>query len=372
MSTDQSLFAMPKNIHTRWASPENWRGEKGAAAKMGGGRKGSAWFELKAGAQRTLADVSGHSGTVRRIWITIRDRSPAMLRSVRLDMYWDGAATPAVSVPIGDFFGHALGRCVAFESAFLSSPEGRSFNCNIPMPFRSGMKIVATNEAPVDLSMFFYDVDYTLGDVHDADMLYFHACWQRQNPTTHQRDFEVLPRVSGRGRFLGMHAGVAADTQRYADSWWGEGEVKMYLDGDTDLPTLCGTGVEDYVGNGWAGNTDVTYAHAYQGFPLNDIDANRFAFYRFHIPDPVYFYSDIRVAVQQIGAAWVKSWVDNMRALGTPILDTSMAPIDLSKHETIGLFEREDDWSSCAYFYLDRPENGLPPLAPVALRIPRE
>ncbi len=350
------MFEMPAGIHTRWASPENWVGEKGAAAQLGGGRKGSAWFALKAGESKTLAEATNTSGTVRRIWATIRDRSPAMLRAIRLEIFWDGARSPAVSVPIGDFFGHALGRCVTFESALLSSPEGRSFNCNIQMPFKTGMKIVVSNTSSTDLENFFYDVDYTLGDPHGPNTLYFHASWQRQNPTRYQSDFELLPRVNGRGRFLGMHVGVAADTSRYAYSWWGEGEIKIYLDGDGAHPTLCGTGVEDYVGNGWAGNTDAAYAHAYQGFPLNDLAANEFAFYRFHIPDPVYFYTDIRVAIQQIGAAWVKEWVDGMRDRGTPILDTTLQQIDLSKHETIGLFEREDDWSGVAYFYLDRPE----------------
>ncbi|MFN8441444.1 MAG: glycoside hydrolase family 172 protein [Caldilineaceae bacterium] len=369
MFSSQSFFTMPKGIQTRWASPENWEGEKGVAAQSNGGRKGSAWFALKAGEQRTLAEVSGSSGMIRRIWATIRDRSPQMLRSIRLDIYWDGASTPAVSVPLGDFFGHAAGRCVAFESALLSSPEGRSFNCCIPMPFRSSMKMVVTNESATDLTNFFYDVDYTIGDEHGDEMLYFHACWQRQNPTRHQIDYEVLPRVKGRGRFLGMSVGVIADMGRYADSWWGEGEVKIYLDGDGDFPTLAGTGVEDYVGNGWAGNTNVTYAHAYQGFPLNDIEHGIFAFYRFHIPDPIYFHSDIRVTVQQIGAAWVKEWVDGMRELGETIYDTSMMPIDLHQHETIGPFEREDDWSSCAYFYLDRAENGLPGLVGVEARV---
>jgi len=369
MFSEQALYAMPTGVQSRWASAENWRGEKGAGGQLGDGRKGSAWFALKAGEQKTLAEVTGTSGMVRRIWATIIDRSPLMLRSIRLDIYWDGANTPAVSAPIGDFFGHAAGRCVPFASALFSSPEGRSFNCFTPMPFRTGMKIVVTNEAQTDLGLFFYDVDYTIGDILGDDLLYFHTHWRRENPTHYQRDFEILPQVQGCGRFLGMSVGVIADKQRYATSWWGEGEVKIYLDGDSAFPTLCGTGVEDYVGNGWAGNTAVTYAHPYQGFPLNDLDAYHFAFYRFHIPDPVYFYQDLRVAVQQIGAAWVKEWVDGMRALGETIYDTQMQPIDLNQHETLGLFEREDDWSSCAYFYLDRPENGLPPLAQVAERV---
>lgn len=104
MFSEQSLFAMPKGVQSRWASAENWRGEKGVGGQAGQGRKGSAWFPLKAGQQQTLAEVTGTSGMVRRIWCTIRDRSPQMLRSIRLDIYWDGAATPAVSAPIGRVF----------------------------------------------------------------------------------------------------------------------------------------------------------------------------------------------------------------------------------------------------------------------------
>ena len=371
MTSDTSLFNMPQGIHTRWASPENWRGERGAAAQTGGGRKGSACFPLKGGEQRTLAEVTGASGTVRRIWATIRDRSPAMLRSIRLDIFWDGAATPAVSVPIGDFFGHALGRCVAFDSALLEQPGRPQFQLRHPDAISQrdedrGHQRVRAGSGDVLLRCRLHDRRSARRRMR---FIFMRAGGARTRPS-YQRDFEMLPHVTGRGRFLGMHVGVAADTSRYADSWWGEGEIKMYLDGDGDLPTLAGTGVEDYVGNGWAGNTEVTYAHAHQGFPLNDIAANHFAFYRFHIPDPVYFHGDIRVVVQQIGAAWVKSWVDNMRKLGGPILDTRMTPIDLDNHETIGLFEREDDWSGVAYFYLDRPENGLPALAPVASRVP--
>ena len=155
MFTERSLFTMPKGVQTRWASPENWQGEKGVGGQQGHGRKGSAWFALKAGEQRTLAEVAHTSGTVRRIWATIRDRSPAMLRGLRLDIYWDGVDTPAVSAPIGDFFGHPLGQCITFESALFSSPEGRSFNCCIPMPFRTGMRIVVGNESGIDLDNFF-------------------------------------------------------------------------------------------------------------------------------------------------------------------------------------------------------------------------
>ncbi|MDQ2841772.1 MAG: DUF2961 domain-containing protein [Acidobacteriota bacterium] len=123
-------------------------------------------------------------------------------------MFWDGSAKPAVSAPLGDFFSFGLGEMAAFESTLFSSPEGRSFNCYIPMPFKSGMKIVVTNESGKDLAMLFYDVDYTLGDVFDSTTLYFHAYYHHENPTKMQQDFEILPLVKGRGWCPGQQASL--------------------------------------------------------------------------------------------------------------------------------------------------------------------
>jgi len=153
-----------------------------------------------------LADIQG-AGIVRRIWITVNERSPEMLRSLRLEMFWDGATTPAVSAPLGDFFGAGLGALVPFENAFFSSPEGRSFNTWIPMPFRRSARILLTNDASKDVNLVFYDVDYTLGDP-PQDAMYFHAYWHRDRATTVGQDFRVLPRISGRGRYIGATLGV--------------------------------------------------------------------------------------------------------------------------------------------------------------------
>lgn len=147
----KALYHLPRGIKTRWASPENWDGAAGEGGNENGGRKGSPFFYLPSGAHRVLAEVTGQTGTLRRIWITISDRTPRMLRGVRLDIYWDGSAEPAVSVPLGDFFGHGLGRMRPFQSCLFSSPEGRSFCSIVPMPFRTGMKAVVTNESGSDL-----------------------------------------------------------------------------------------------------------------------------------------------------------------------------------------------------------------------------
>ncbi len=366
----KELYTIPAGVQTRWASPENARGEKGAGGATNGGRKGQSNVPLKAGESRVLAEAAGTSGMLRRIWITISKRDPAMLRSLRIDIYWDGAAKPAVSAPLGDFFGTGLGQMVKFQSAFFSNPEARSFNCCLPMPFRRGMKAVLTNEGSVDEGSLYYDVDYTIGDVHGPDALYLHAHWRRESPTTFQKDFEFLPKVRGRGRFLGVNVGVIADKKLSFESWWGEGECKIWIDGDTDLPTLCGTGTEDYIGTAWGQGQ---YDHLYQGCHLADHAKMHFCFYRYHVPDPVWFHRDIRVAMQQIGC-WDPKAKPLFHYAGKPIpkAATGMPPLDFSAQGGLGdygLFERQDDWSSCAYVYLDRPENDLPALAPVAARV---
>jgi hypothetical protein len=360
----QSLYELPEGVITRWASPENPTGAKGQGARAAGGRKGSPTIAIPAGQSVVLAEARGTSGTVRRIWMTFGDRGPRMLRSLRIDMYWDGAATPAVSAPLGDFFGIGLGRTAVFESALFSNPEGRSFNSVVPMPFRTGMRIVLTNESGSDVPELFYDVSYTLGDRHPANTLYFHAHWRRENPTKLKRDFEILPRLKGRGRYLGANIGVAVNSGEYFNTWWGEGEVKIFLDGDTELPTIAGTGTEDYVGTAWGQGQ---YAHLYQGSPIADEGRMQWAFYRYHIPDPIWFRQDLRVTIQQIGYLADHSRGGLIRT-GRRLIRTGEGevPKDVA---TDGKFERSDDWSSCAYFYLDRPENGLPKLAPVAERI---
>ena len=363
-----SFFALPGNVETRWASPENPEGLKGEAARVNQGRKGRPNVPLAAGESLVLAQASGRSGIIRRIWITIDDRSPVALRGLRIDMYWDGAGTPAVSAPFADFFGQGLGRCQTFESIFFSNPEGRSFNCVVPMPFLTGFRIVLTNESPLNIAMVFYDVNFTLGDRLEGAS-YLHAHWRREAPTTLMRDYEVLPPLTGRGRYLGANFGVMADTKTYLHSWWGEGECKVYLDGDTGQPSLAGTGTEDYIGTAWGQGQ---YAHLYQGCHLADARMKHYAFYRYHVPDPVCFHRDIRVTFQQIGGDFAKG-IHEIREAGQQLIGSGWlpagVPLDMSPPESaFPLFERQDDWSSCCYFYLDRPENGLPPLAPVEER----
>jgi hypothetical protein len=300
-----------------------------------------------------------------------------MLRSLRLQIYWDEEDKPAVDVPFGDFFGAAL-RPVAFESALISDPEGRSFNCTIPMPFRKAAKVVLSNESDRDLELLFFDIDFITLPQAKLDNLYFHACWTRTRNAAIGQDAVLLPTVAGRGRFLGVSVGVIAEP-RYGHTWWGEGEVKVWLDGDTTYPTINGTGAEDYIGTGWG---EGPFANQYQGCLIADSSRNQYAFYRFHIPDAIYFQRNCRVGMQQIGGFFAQT-VKDLQLRGVPLKPVSLAgrqgfrgllepgqagAINHADRDDWLNFYRSDDYAVTAYFYLDQPMNNLSKLAPVLER----
>ena len=372
----QELFRMKKSVQSRLISFENESGAPGNGGKENNGAKGHATETIKAGATRILADYKG-SGIIQRMWYTISERSPEVLRSVRLQLFWEENAKPAVDVPFGDFFGIGLGQKKAFESALFSDPEGKSFNCFIPMPFRKSMKVVFINESNKDLNLF-YDIDL-LETAHTDGILYFHAYWNRSANSEVGQDYEILPAVKGHGRFLGTNIGVITDSV-YKNTWWGEGEVKMYIDEDSEYPTINGTGTEDYVGAAWGLGT---FNHQYQGCLIADGNAGYYAFYRYHIPDEIYFNSQLKVTIQQMGGTSleVARELHNANVKMKPVIANSVngylklnamknpLPITDKQFQPGGvLFYRVDDYSSTAYFYLDKPTNELPALAPVATR----
>ena len=375
----QELFEFQQHT-TRWISPESRDAPQGKGGRENQGAKGHAYDTIRAGESLVLANIQG-AGIIRRIWITVENRTPVMLRSLRLEMFWDNADKPAVSAPLGDFFGAALGQTVAFENALFSSPEGRSFNTIVPMPFRRAARLVLTNESRTDLPRVFYDVDYTLGPP-PADMLYFHAYWRRERPTTLGKDFQVLPVVKGRGRYLGTVVGVRTGPS-YGDTWWGEGEMKLVLNGGASQDTLVGTGTEDYIGTGWGQGA---YIHRYQGSPIADGKSRRWTFYRWHVPDPIFFDTSCAVSWQQIGGA-PKADVIKMLSSGVALRPISIDPKDRATFvkllernpapavDSAGLpdgwvnFYRRDDVSATVYLYLDSPASNTAPLAPVAERI---
>jgi hypothetical protein len=374
----QELYQIPAEVETRWASFENNTAAKGKGGAENKKAKGHSFEFMKPGETKVLMNVTG-AGVIQRMWLTISDRSPESLRSLRLEMYWDGAATPAVSVPLGDFFGVGLGRKTAFQNALFSDPEGRSFNCYIPMPFQKSAKVILVNEGKSSMQLF-YDINFQLVKSHPANTLYFHAYWSRKAKSELAKDFEILPQVSGKGRYLGMNMGVITDPI-YQKSWWGEGEVKIYLDKDGELPTLNGTGTEDYIGTGWGQGV---FTHSYQGCLVADTAARSWAFYRYHIPDPVFFQKDCRVTIQVMGGDMLPK-VREYKANGASLIPVSVAGdntfvklFDEQKPKNLDdkdfpsgwvNFYRQDDVSAIAYFYLDKPTSQLPAIAPVQERV---
>jgi hypothetical protein len=313
----QEWYSQPHGIKSRVSSFENINGIECSGAKTNKGAKGNAFEWMSPGESKTLLDVQA-AGIIQRIWLTVSQDKP-LSRHLRLTMWWDNDTVPAVDVPLIDFFGFHMGERIPFESAAISSPEGRSYNCYIPMPFHKAAKIVLTNESTVDAYKLFYDVDFIEADTLPSNTNYFHAYWTRQRTSAVGDDFLVLPETKGSGRFLGMSVGIFADSV-YNGTWWGEGEVKMYLDGDNEFPTIAGTGAEDYAGTGWGMGT---YSHRYQGCTYADHKKGRFSFYRWHIPDAIYFSKKIKITLQQIGGG-PKDVVKALVNKGVPLLPVTI------------------------------------------------
>ena len=345
-----------QNLQSRAACAENPHGQKGAGGAANNGRKGAPCvWPFHAGMTHTLLETDG-PGMVRHIWITVPPGNVMHMRNLILRMYWDHSPHPSVEVPLGDFFGVAHGRQRAFTSDFVYMQSGKGLNCWIPMPFAKHARITLENDAGGEVQMLFYQVDYTLGDAITPDTGRFHAQFRRMNPCPFREDYELLS-TRGRGVWLGAVIGVRT---RFRDAWWGEGEVKFYIDGDTTLPTICGTGSEDYMGSAWGLETVYT---PFQGAPLVDNEHGLYSLYRFHGRDPVYFQSDLRVTVQQIG----HGETEKARAFYGADFQR-WHPGGAPPETDCSYFERSDDWCSVAYWYQLPQAEKFPPLPGRAAR----
>lgn len=374
--TKQNVYDFQEGVTTRWISFENPEGEKGKGGQENEGWKGHPYDHIKPGEKKVIFDVEG-SGVIHRIWMTGNIfRIPETRKMLRIDIYWDNQEKPAVSAPVSAFFGGIMGTMLPFETAGTSSPEGRSFCSIFQMPFKERAKITITNESDEIYSYLFFDINYSLGIKHTEQMLYFHCFWNREKPPV-GTDYTILPRVNGKGRLFGAFIGVKEDDY-YQRQWWGEGEVKMYLDGDRDLPTLVGTGAEDYPGTGFGLRT---YNNRYQGATVADPEKGEWIFYRFHVPDPIWFHQNLRMTIQQMGGAMKETIVKMMEALpagrqeGKDLelvtLNTPYTVRKFKEEEKIPdlksddipndwiNFLRSDTWTSVAYFYLDKPASNL-------------
>jgi hypothetical protein len=325
-------YLLDTGLVSRSLSFENPTGAPGqggkAASPLGVGRKGAAWHDFQPGETVTLCDLDG-PGTIRHLWLTT-PRSPVNLRSIVIRAYWEGQPHPSIECPLGDFFGNAHGKVMSYQSAVHSVTASGALNLWLPMPFVRRAKFTVTNDGREKVPLF-YQMDLTLNDKHPTDVGRLHVVFRRENPTTEKRDFELLPLRKNKGRYIGTVIGMRDPTQRNAC----EGEVKVYMDGDTEFPTICGTGTEDYAGLAW-GISPLPFR--YHGCCLAQKDF--YTFYRWHLPDPYSWRKEARITIQQM------TWSPKTRLLE----------------------ETHNDWSCATFWYEPTPSAPLPPLPDVKAR----
>jgi hypothetical protein len=330
---------------TRSISAENFRGErgKGGMATSGTGEKagrelGQGWklspsVKIEKKTIFTMAEIDG-PGAIQHIWMA----PLGTWRQIIMRVYWDDEKEPSVEVPVGDFFGNGWGSFAQISSLPVAVNPAGAFNCYWEMPFRKSCKFTMENIGESDVTLY-YQVAYTLTDV-PSDIGYFHAQFRRVNPLPFKSVYTILDGVKGWGHYVGTYVAWGMNN----GGWWGEGEIKFFLDGDDKFPTICGTGTEDYFCGSYGFENPVT--HQYQEFasPYAGLaqvirpdgvyrSQERVGLYRWHVMDPVRFERDLKVTIQALG------WRSEGRYL----------PL-------------QDDIASVAYWYQTEPHATFPKL----------
>lgn len=301
------------NAKSRSISPENFTGEKGKggmategtgsgpARELGQGWKVSPSVRVKSGQTFTMAEIEG-PGAIQQIWLT----PTGHWRFFILRMYWDGETEPSVEVPVGDFFACGWGQYAQVSSLAVCVNPGSAFNCYWPMPFRKSAKVTIENIATTDETVY-YQINYTLTDIPE-DEGYFHAQFRRVNPLPYKDVYTIVDGIKGKGHYVGTYMAWGVNN----NGWWGEGEIKFYMDGDQDFATIVGTGTEDYFCGSYNFENKATrqyqeFTTPYTGMPqvIRPDGAyqsqQRFGLYRWHIMDPIRFEEDLKVTIQALG-----------------------------------------------------------------------
>jgi len=338
-----SLGNLPRlsNARTRSISPENFTGEKGkggmategtgksAARELGQTWKVSPSVRIDPNQTFVMADVKAE-GAIQHIWMTPTGNN----RMNILRVYWDDEQTPSVECPAGDFFACGMGEYTQVTSLPVCVNPKSGFNCYWAMPFHKGFKVTMTNIDSKPMVLY-YQIDYTLTNVPE-DTGYFHAQFRRVNPLPYKNDYTIVDSIKGRGQYVGTYMIWGSNSP----GWWGEGEIKFFMDGDQKFPTICGTGTEDYFCGSYGfekfqGQGYQEFCSPYTGMPQAIMSEKqpRFGLYRWHIMDPIRFDSDLRVTIQALG------WQSEGRYL----------PL-------------QDDLSSVAYWYQGEPHTPFPRL----------
>lgn len=313
---------------TRSISPENFNGEKGKGGMattgtgagpsrdLGQGWKVSPSVRIKAKTTFTVAEIDG-SGAIQHIWMT----PTGNWRYSILRFYWDDEKEASVECPVGDFFGMGWGQYAKLTSLAVNVNPGSAFNCYWPMPFRKKCRITMENIADEDMILY-YQVDYVLTEV-PADAAYFHAQFRRTNPLPYKGVYTLVDGIKGKGQYVGTYMAWGV----HNNGWWGEGEIKFFMDGDTEFPTICGTGTEDYFCGSYDFDTRVKNAAGVERTEYTEFNTpyaglhqvirgdghyqvmQRFGLYRWHIADPIRFDKDLKVTIQAL------SWRNDGRYL---------------------------------------------------------
>lgn len=348
ISNSMSTISKLSGAKTRSISPENYNGEKGGGARceldggfaklaardLGKGWKVNPFIKMKPGASWVIADIDG-PGAIQHIWLT----PSGDWRFTILRIYWDGQENPSVECPIGDFFCSGWGKFAQVSSLAVCVNPGSAFNCYWPMPFKKHCRITLENLDDQEVTMY-YQITYALTEVGE-DEAYFHAQFNRTNPLPYKDVYTILDGIKGKGQYVGTYIAWGVNN----NNWWGEGEIKFYMDNDAEYPTICGTGTEDYFCGSYAFKNPythdqyVSFTTPYAGLPQVIIPDKlfesqfRFGMYRWHITDPIRFESELSVTIQALG------WRSGQRYL----------PL-------------QDDIASVAYWYQTLPTNPFRPL----------
>lgn len=307
------------NAKTRSISPENFTGEKGKggmadpvkdkdkrnianaaypARDLGQTWKVNPYIKIAGGEVFTIAEMDG-PGAIQHIWMT----PTGNWRSTIIRIYWDGETTPSVEAPVGDFFCMGWGQYAPLSSLAVCVNPGSAFNCYWTMPFRKSCKITMENILNEEMTLY-YQIDYTLTDVPE-DAAYFHAQFRRTNPNL-TSDYTMIDGIKGKGHYVGTYMAWGVNN----NGWWGEGEIKFFMDGDSKFPTICGTGTEDYFcgsynfdRNGKYNEFCTPYAGLHQVIRPDGLytSQQRFGLYRWHIADPIRFEKELRITIQDLG-----------------------------------------------------------------------
>ncbi|MHC4145197.1 MAG: glycoside hydrolase family 172 protein [Planctomycetota bacterium] len=283
------------------------------------------------GQRKILLDVKG-PGVITHIWMTFLGPSPhpwarngsANHQEMLLRMYWDGSERPAVEAPVGDFFANSFGKRSEVISLPVIVEDADSYNCFWHMPFRKSARMEVLNQSDKPISLLYYNIDWVRKEQISEQTPYFYAQYRQEYPVENGKDYVVLD-TQGKGHYVG----TVLNVRTRSPAWFGEGDEKIYIDGE-EKASIWGTGTEDYFLSAWGLKTTGT---PYFGVPYFDqwgIVGGHTSAYRWHVTDPLVFSKAIKVTFEHYG------W---------------MSPDENPQYKSHSWNEREDDYSSVAFWY---------------------